>query len=475
MNENRKLRFAEHHVGFSRKPTHILSVAPQVGSPQRLPELNLKLGASAPVASHRTRNCLRDYQCLTKRIDAVTVVLAHPDFTQKNMTTLFDFEVYLPPSDIEHFADKMQDQSCVLKGKNVFVESWDQSQPIISAIDLFCGAGGLTRGLLNVGINVTAGYDIDPSCKYPYESNNQPAVFYSKSVVGLEGEELRTKYPENCIKVLVGCAPCQPFSTYTQGKPKSEDERWPLLNEFSRLVKELSPDVVSMENVPGIEEQSVFSTFKEELENQGYFVSVNRVFCPDYGIPQLRKRLVVLASKFGEIALLPPSHTKENYETVRGAIGNLPAIEAGTQDSGDSLHRSATLSKKNLERILASTPGGTWREWPKQLRAACHESEKGRTYGSVYGRMNWDEPSPTITTQFYGYGSGRFGHPDQARAISVREAAILQTFPVGYQFIDPLEKFSMKKVGKMIGNAVPVKLGEVIGRSIIIHLRKINE
>jgi DNA (cytosine-5)-methyltransferase 1 len=342
----------------------------------------------------------------------------------------------------------------------------------IIATDIFCGVGGLTRGLLDAGINVVAGFDIDESCKYAYEYNNSPAKFYSTSVTDIKKSELNSFYPKNSIKILVGCAPCQPFSKYTQGKNTKKDKKWGLLYHFGRLVKEIKPEIISMENVPQLKRHDVFNDFTALLEKNGYYVSIHEVFCPDYGIPQNRTRLVLFASKYGPIEIIPKTHSFEKFRTVKNAIGNLPAIKAGRSNLKDRLHRSIMLESINMKRIRLSKPGGTWRDWPKSLRANCHKNEKGKTYKSVYGRMSWDKPSPTITTQFYGYGNGRFGHPKQNRAISLREGAILQTFPRSYRFIHPKKEIQFREIGRMIGNAVPVRLGNIVGQTIIKHINK---
>jgi DNA (cytosine-5)-methyltransferase 1 len=159
-------------------------------------------------------------------------------------------------------------------------------------------------------------------------------------------------------------------------------------------------------------------------------------------------------------------------KTVREAIGKLPAIRQGTAHPKDPLHSAAKLSDLNLKRIRASRPGGTWRDWPKHLIADCHKRDTGYSYPGVYGRMAWDEPAPTLTTQFFGFGSGRFGHPEQDRAISLREGAILQGFPRSYSFIPEGAPVHFRVLGRMIGNAVPVTLGEMIGQSISAHLDK---
>lgn len=343
-----------------------------------------------------------------------------------------------------------------------------------AAIDLFCGVGGLTKGLEQAGINVVAGIDFEPSCQYAYEKNNN-AKFIQRDITTLTPKELGALYPDNLdIRILAGCAPCQPFSKYTQRYRKDgyKDEKWRLLYSFGSLAKAICPQIIAMENVPELKKTTIFTDFTKELQKCGYHVFYQIVYCPDYGIPQSRRRLVFLASLLGEISLLPATHTPDNYVTVKEAIGNLPPLVAGMTDPDDLLHSATALSEKNLKRIRQSIPGGTWRDWDKELQLKCHKKSSGKTYPSVYGRMLWDAPSPTITTQFYGYGNGRFGHPAQDRALSLREGAILQSFPKDYKFISPTDILNKRKLGLQIGNAVPVRLGKVIGLSIIEHIRR---
>lgn len=341
----------------------------------------------------------------------------------------------------------------------------------IAVVDLFCGAGGLTRGLMNKRLKVVAGVDIDEACRFPFENNNRGATFLNADVAGLSGRTVAALYPKGAVRALVGCAPCQPFSRYTHGSNTTADTKWGLLESFARLVEEIRPEIVSMENVPELQRHSVFDKFVGRLKKLRYHVSYSVVFCPDYGVPQHRRRLVLLASLKGEIKMVDATHEPETYPTVEFAIGRLPKLRAGKSDPGDPLHRTNALTPLNIKRIRASKPGGTWKDWPQSLVAACHRRKKGRTYPGVYARMSWDAPSPTITTQFYGYGNGRFGHPEQHRAISLREGAILQSFPKTYKFVKPGEDFSMSTIGRLIGNAVPVRLGEAIGRSITQHIR----
>ena len=269
---------------------------------------------------------------------------------------------------------------------------------------------------------------------------------------------------------MAGCAPCQPFSSYSRsGRPARHDEKWHLVSEFGRLVQESTPDFVTVENVPQLADHDVFQDLLATLH--AYHVWWDIVQCSDYGVPQTRKRLVLLASRAATIVLLPRASVPTRPSpTVRGAIFHLPPLRAGETDSGDPLHSAPSLSELNTRRIRASRAGGTWREWPPELRAACHRKGTGATYPSVYGRMEWDAPAPTITTQCFGYGNGRFGHPDQDRAISLREAAMLQTLPQTYELLAPGQRAKFSVLGRLIGNAVPVRLGEVVARSLLYHV-----
>jgi DNA (cytosine-5)-methyltransferase 1 len=344
--------------------------------------------------------------------------------------------------------------------------------PSISAVDLFCGVGGLTHGLRKAGIVVVAGYDIDQACRWPYEKNNGRAKFLQADVGGLTGAELQAHFDDDdeVVTLLAGCAPCQPFSAYSLHKPDETDHRWPMLEQFGRLVTELKPTLVTMENVPQIRKHEVFDDFVATLGESGYWVSVKVVKCEEYGIPQARSRLVLLASRLGEIKLRERDAKRDKRRTVRSAIKKLEKLTAGEASKSDPIHRTSRLTELNAKRMKAARPGGSWRDWDPKLLASCHKTETGKSFPGVYGRMEWDSPAPTITTQFYGFGSGRFGHPEQNRALSLREGAILQTFPPKYKFVKRGEKIHMTTVGRLIGNAVPVRLGKVIGESLIAHV-----
>lgn len=338
----------------------------------------------------------------------------------------------------------------------------------VFAVDLFCGAGGLTSGLEKAGIDVRLGIDIDPACEYPYTMNNS-ADFLLRSIEEIEPRDIKKVFRKNGINLLAGCAPCQDFSTYNQ-KSVPNKKRWKLLLQFARLIGALSPEIITMENVPRLKDQDIFKEFLKLLEKAEYYVSFTIVNCEDYGIPQHRQRLVLLGSKLAPIYLLSPEKLGVGAVNVKDCIADLPPLRAGEMDKDDPLHQAAALSSVNMKRIEVSKPGGTWRDWKKTLVANCHRRGTGQSYPSVYGRMCWDKPAPTITTQFYGFGNGRFGHPEQNRAISLREGAILQSFPRDYEFVSDGQPVYKKSVGRMIGNAVPPKLGEVIGLSILEHV-----
>ena len=339
------------------------------------------------------------------------------------------------------------------------------SRPPGSVVDVFCGVGGLSHGFVQEGFNVRAGIDVDASCRHAYERNNG-AHFVERGVEDLAGSDISRLFVDGQPRILVGCAPCQPFSTYSQNR---SDEKWRLLAEFVRLVREVQPDIVSMENVPRLtafHNGRLFGDFLTTLEKEGYSVWWKVVDCAGYGVPQTRKRLVVLASRLGAIELVPPMHSPHTQRTVRDAIGGLPPIAAGEGRAEDPLHYASRLSPTNLARIRGAAPGASWKDWDPALVAKCHRKPTGRWYRGVYGRMRWDAPAPTITTQCNSFGNGRFGHPEQDRAISLREAALLQTFPRSYEFFNPTKRWFVSTTARWIGNAVPVALARAVARSV---------
>ena len=333
----------------------------------------------------------------------------------------------------------------------------------IHAVDLFCGIGGLTHGLSLAGIHVKAGFDNDPTCRYAFAANNGGAEFVCKSVSELTFGDFEPYYRDADITALVGCAPCQPFAAHNRNKAKADDDCF-LVREFTRLVAEGRPDLVSMENVPGLERHPSFDDLVETLERLDYEPIWSVAACERYGVPQRRRRLVLLASLRGAVSL--PAGDSDP-PTVGDFIRGLPALEDGTTCSDDPAHAALPLSHMNRQRIAQSKPGGSWADWDDELVNKCHRKAH---YPAPYGRMSWDRLAPTITTQFCYYSTGRFGHPEQNRAISVREGALLQTFPREYAFVDETDPPTIRQLARQVGNAVPVNLGKAIGTALVESL-----
>lgn len=346
----------------------------------------------------------------------------------------------------------------------------------ISAVDLFCGAGGLTYGLTQAGIRVETGIDIDEQVEHAFRRNNLGTDFLCWDVSRKKYPSIAKLFRPGKTRLLAGCAPCKPFSKLTNGAEQHSD--WDLLDNFGRFVRGILPELVTMENVPELAERGVevFHRFVRTLTYCGYSTDWQIVRCEEYGIPQLRRRLVLVASRIGEIRV-PTGHCKSPsmWRTVRHAIGELRPLTSGERDPDDPLHVAVQSTPVNMQRIRA-TPhdGGTWKDWPEDLRLPCHRRSSGRSYSSVYGRMWWGKPAPTMTTLCTGLGNGRFGHPEQDRAITLREAALLQSFPSSYEFWPRQERLNRKAVGRMIGNAVPPRLGKALGQALLFHVEAVE-
>ena len=336
----------------------------------------------------------------------------------------------------------------------------------MKAIDLCCGAGGLTFGLRRAGWDVVVGVDVDPTVGETYRSMNPGSEFLGTDLQSLTAEDIRSV--TGCVAspelLLAGCAPCQTFSKQRRRRGLKKRSDATLLREFARLAIALEPAAVLMENVPGIAAVSGFSSFRrllKTLRESGYECTHGVLNASDFGVPQHRRRYVLLAAREKPVELpSPPSAIPDpDSNTVRGTIGRFPAIDAGEAHSSIPNHYAARLSKRNLERITATpVDGGSRRDWPQELRLDCHKRIDG--YSDVYGRMWWDRVAPTLTSRCNSLSNGRFGHPEQNRAISLREAAALQTFP------DDCEFFGTKtRIARWIGNAVPVSFAEALGHA----------
>ena len=344
---------------------------------------------------------------------------------------------------------------------------------MIKAIDFFCGAGGLTRGLLDAGVNVLAGVDIDERLRDTYERNNSPSRFLNEDIKEIDIVSLREclGIDDSDTTLYAACTPCQPFSTLNSMSKRKDDKRKTLLLEFAQIVRECPPDYIVVENVPGLN-----GTYGKEIHDE--FLSVLRqcgfsepsaglLDAKDYGVPQTRKRFILVASRRGSISLPEPTHgegRENSYITVRDAIERYPRIVDGEESNEHSNH-SARKLQPHHKTIVDAVPkdGGNRADIEDtSILLKCHQ-ENPKAHRQVFGRMAWDKPSPTMTSRCTDVYCGRFIHPEQDRGISLREAAALQTFPDEYEFFGPS---FLNKAGQ-IGNAVPVKLAECLGISIV--------
>lgn len=356
----------------------------------------------------------------------------------------------------------------------------------IAVYDFFCGCGGTSRGFQKAGMDIAFALDVDQDAKNTFTRNFQSTVFCDKSIRDLTASDLVAALAKNedGYKLFCGCAPCQPF-TKQNTESRKDDDRKDLLTYFGAIVKEHHPDFVFVENVPGLQrvpkgKHGPFPAFKELLEDLDYKISCGVVAAQDYGAPQLRRRFVLLASKHGKISIPERTHGKDldnPYKTVFDAIADLPVISAGeSYDGGNVLnHRAAKLSEINIRRIKASAhDGGGRSNWPRELWPECYtrENEDGTTHSGhtdCYGRLWWKKPATGLTTRCISYSNGRFGHPVQDRALSVREAARLQGFDDDFEFTG-----NLNSMARQIGNAVPVDLAFAMGNHFIKHLEAIN-
>ena len=339
----------------------------------------------------------------------------------------------------------------------------------MKAIDLFCGAGGLTRGLRRAGWDVLAGIDVDANVAHTYQRNNPGTRFAAADLRRVTVEDVRslTGRTRSEELLLAGCAPCQPFSKQRPRRGLGERSDAALLLEFARLVKALRPAVVLMENVPGIAAVPGFSAFRRfvaTLRDCGYEFDHGVLNARDYGVPQHRRRYVLLAVLKAPAPLSRPSSGSTGHLelTVRHGIVHFPAIDAGETYRQIPNHYAAALSPLNSARIRATpADGGGRADWPATLQLPCHR-RSGIGFSDVYGRMWWDRVAPTLTSRCNSLSNGRFGHPEQHRAISLREAAALQTFPDDYEFFG-----AKNRIAQWIGNAVPVSFAEALGKAAL--------
>lgn len=344
-----------------------------------------------------------------------------------------------------------------------------------TSIDLFSGGGGLSEGMRQAGFAINAAVEIDPIAAETFRVNHEGAKVIERDIQYVSSSELlkQAGIEHGQLDLLAGCPPCQGFSSLTS-KYKRNDNRNSLINEVSRLVKDLIPKAVMIENVPGLMTKGnvYLSDFIDVLEGLGYVVNYDVLQVADYGVPQERRRFVLLAGLGFEIAIPKPTHSRTGedslpkWKTVKEALNGLgkptPLNEAPSYGGPRSLnwHITRNLSQLNIERLKHVKPGGPRYDIPDHLRPKCHQG-KDRGFGNVYGRMSWDTPSPTITGGCTVLSKGRFGHPSELRTISVREAARLQTFPDTFEFATD----SVDRVCQIIGNALPCEFARIMSEA----------
>lgn len=340
-----------------------------------------------------------------------------------------------------------------------------------TCVDSFSGAGGLSLGLSEAGIEILLSFDIDKRCIETLQSN--PKYFQHHAMC----EDIRNMLNGNLLTqigmkqgelfLLAGGPPCQGFSVQRIGN--DSDSRNELVLIYGKLIEEVRPMFFVMENVSGIQGKrgkAILSELITKAESVGYHVHKNLVDAEHYGVPQRRKRIILVGERedIGSDYEFPkPTGEKR---TVRDTIAFLPPPpEDGKPHPDYPLHRRDRLSEKNLQRINALQQGQGREFLPKELLADCHKVDSAIIgHRNVYGRMSWDDVAPTITARFDSFTRGLFGHPDQSRSISLCEGALLQTFPLDYSF-----KGSKIEIARQIGNAVPPKLSKIIGESIISY------
>jgi DNA (cytosine-5)-methyltransferase 1 len=361
----------------------------------------------------------------------------------------------------------------------------------IKVFDFFSGCGGASKGFMQAGLEPVFALDNYIHAAKSFEKNFSgtkiletlcfekeiPKIaFLLDSIENVKPEALQpivNSYAGHPL-LFAGCAPCQPFSQQKTVRPK-QDDRKSLLDYFRVFIEHFEPEFVFVENVPGIQKVSVtdggpFDNFIATLEEKKYSYEYDVIKAQDYGVPQKRKRLILIASRLGSISFPQKTHgpgtAHPKYATPKEWMSGFNRLNAGESDPSDPNHQAGNLSKLNLQRLRATPVGGDRFSWPKELQLACHTNGyKGHT--DVYGRVKWDELSNCLTTKCTSISNGRFGHPEQDRAITPREAARLQTFPKSFIF-----EGGVSVAGRQIGNAVPVLLTKKFGLRFKSHLNK---
>ncbi|CZX26277.1 DNA-cytosine methyltransferase [Enterobacter hormaechei] len=356
---------------------------------------------------------------------------------------------------------------------------------MFSAIDLFCGGGGLTVGLKQAGYNVLAAVELDSVAAETYKANNHNTTLIERDIRHVSGAEILKSIglKKGELTLLAGCPPCQSFSTLTRNY-SSEDSRNSLIKEVLRLISDIEPQMIMIENVPGMmgRGKPFLKEFMDGIEAQGYIANFGVLQVADYGVPQDRKRFVLLAGKGFEIKIPKATHSlnvNENLKkwiTVKEALAGMVkpiSLDEANKKGGPKAFNWHVIRKQsdiNIERLKYLKPGRPRFDLPDHLRPNCHKGDNS-SFSNVYGRMSWDKVSPTITGGCTVLSKGRFGHPEENRTLSVREAARLQTFPDNFifntNFID--------RVCQIIGNALPCKFAYHMSKACLDSLKMLKE
>lgn len=333
-----------------------------------------------------------------------------------------------------------------------------------SAIDLFSGCGGLSEGLRQAGFRVIAGIEIDKNAAKTFRMNHEDTVLFEDDIRKLNTNKISELLKGSPLHLLAGCPPCQGFSTLRKLNRRSSvrDERNSLIDEYYRFVKELKPLTIMLENVPGIVDYTLFKKIVRKLKHLGYDINYKVVNVAEYSVPQRRKRLVLVGSKLGEIEIAPGSKT---IVTVKDALAKI-----NINNENDQLHKIYPRHTEHVQKMISLVPknGGSRKDLPEQFKLECHK-KNNIGFSDIYGRLRWDAVSSTITGGCLNPSKGRFLHPVEDRCISAREAAILQTFPIDYNFPIDIPKAAL---ALLIGNALPPEFSRIQAKNIFRHIEK---
>ena len=342
----------------------------------------------------------------------------------------------------------------------------------LKAVDFFCGIGGATRGFLKAGIDVVAGIDVDITCKETYESNNkrvtgEPVKFFTEDITQFDSSRIKRFLNKDDKLIIIGCAPCQPFTHITPKLDGRKKERY-LLHVFADIIKDLTPEYIFIENIHGLNSpnnKEILEDFLYSLKPE--FNLVHKIVnASHYGIPQSRKRVIIFGKRYGDIEFPINTHGDglKKIVTLRDVIASLPKIKAGEQHNYYKEHVCAKLNAINLERLkYQKNPGDGMDKWPKVLHLPSRKEREYKGHNDVYSRLWWDRLCSTLTTKFVSISNGRFAHPEQNRGLSILEGLIIQTF--GKTFVMNNRNLRVKSI--QIGNAVPVKLAKVFAKKIL--------